>query len=438
MRARDAVAPEDAEVAAFFDGFASVDERWRRKNRGYFEQLECVYALPRPAGGAACSRSAAAAATCSRRCSRPTGSASTSAAEMVELARSRHPELRVRAGRGRAARAPAGRSTTSSSPTSCPSRTTCSRFFENVRRHSHARTRVVINSYSQLWRPVIGLAELLGLKPRKPIRNWVSPDDVRNLLELAGLRGRDATPGASSCPKRVPLLSTFLNGFVANIWPFNHLCLTYWIVARPLRASPGSELTRLGRLPVPERGRERSPPIVERLPELGTATELIFVEGGSTDGTRGGDRAPDRAHPERDISLLVQTGKGKGDAVRAGFAAARNDVLMILDGDLTRRARGPAEVLPRLVDGRAELVNGSRLVYDLEPGAMRFLNMLGNKLFSLLFSADRRPAREGHALRDEGPAPRRLRRASPPAARTSATSTRSATSTSCSAPRGSR
>ncbi len=76
-------------------------------------------------------------------------------------------------------------------------------------------------------------------------------------------------------------------------------------------------------------------------------TELIFVEGNSTDDTRGEILRQIEAHPERDIRFVPQTGKGKGDAVRTGFAAAKHDVLMILDGDLSVLPGGPAEVPPR-------------------------------------------------------------------------------------------
>ena len=126
-------------------------------------------------------------------------------------------------------------------------------------------------------------------------------------------------------------------------------------------------------------------PLVRRLPEMGTATELVFVEGGSTDDTRGEIERQIAAHPTRDISLIAQPGKGKGDAVRAGFAAAKHDVLMILDGDLSVRPEDLPKFYRALVDGRGELVNGSRLVYDTEAGAMRFLNMLANRAFSRLF-----------------------------------------------------
>ncbi|MDP2724847.1 MAG: glycosyltransferase family 2 protein [Syntrophales bacterium] len=84
--------------------------------------------------------------------------------------------------------------------------------------------------------------------------------------------------------------------------------------------------------------------------------------------------------------MLRQSGVGKGDAVRLGFAHAKGDILMILDADLTV----PPECLPRFYDvlhrGKGEFANGVRLVYPMEKEAMRFLNLMGNKFFSRAFS----------------------------------------------------
>jgi glycosyltransferase involved in cell wall biosynthesis len=128
------------------------------------------------------------------------------------------------------------------------------------------------------------------------------------------------------------------------------------------------------------------PHIFARTPEMGTGTELIFVEGHSKDETYSVIKKEIAAHPDRRCKLLQQTGVGKGDAVRLGFANASGDMLMILDADLTV----PPEDLPRFYEvlhsAIGDFANGVRLVYPMEDQAMRYLNMVGNKFFSLAFS----------------------------------------------------
>jgi glycosyltransferase involved in cell wall biosynthesis len=125
---------------------------------------------------------------------------------------------------------------------------------------------------------------------------------------------------------------------------------------------------------------------VRRTPKMGTWTELIFVEGHSKDDTWDEIERVRAAYPERRITTLRQTGKGKGNAVREGYAVATGDILMILDADLTM----PPEDLPKFYDaissGKAEFANGSRLVYPMDKKAMQFLNMIANKFFGLSFS----------------------------------------------------
>jgi ubiquinone/menaquinone biosynthesis C-methylase UbiE len=381
-RGSDAVGPEYAPLAAFFDRFAAVEARWRRRNRTYHRLIEqvCRFHIPRgrrvlEIGSGGGDLLAAL---------RPSvGVGVDVSAGMVELARSRHPGLRFDVASGE--RLDLGETFDYIVLSDLvPYVHDLQALFEQVARHSHPRTRIVVNSFSRAWRPIIRLAEVLRLKPFKPIRNWVAPEDVRNLLELAGLEVLTRS-NRVLLPKRVPLLTLFFNGVVANLWPFHHLCLTYWIVARP-RPEPLPEASVSVVCPCRNEAGNVAE-LIRRLPELGRETQLVFVEGGSTDDTREEIERQIVRHPELDISLIDQPGRGKGDAVRAGFAAARNEVLMILDGDLSVRPEDLPKFYRAVADGRGELINGSRLVYDIEPGAMRFLNMLGNKTFSRLFRA---------------------------------------------------
>lgn len=257
------------------------------------------------------------------------------------------------------------------------------RLFRTVRKCSHNRTRLVVHSYSQLWRPMIRLAELLHLKHRKPISNWVTAEDIANVLDLTGFE-IVTTSRRILFPKKIPLVTTFLNGVLASLWPFSNLCLTWWVVARPRPAGGNPKSVSVI---VPCRNeRGNIPQLIDRIPGLGSATEIIFVEGGSRDSTWEEIERQIALHPERDLSLYRQTGTGKGDAVRLGFEHAKHELLLILDGDLSVDPEDLQIFYDALSEGHADFVNGSRLVYGMETGAMQFLNIVGNKVFSRIFT----------------------------------------------------
>jgi SAM-dependent methyltransferase len=258
--------------------------------------------------------------------------------------------------------------------------------FQQVARLANRQTRVIVNSYSLLWELPLRIAGRLRLtRPNLP-QNWLTGEDIANLLRLAGL---DVVRSWREVlwPLPTPLLAPLCNRFLVKIWPFRHLALTAFIVARvPWRRRRG-EPEPVVSVVVPARNEAGNiASILERTPEMGRGTELIFVEGHSADDTYQVIEEEMANFPERRCQLLRQSGKGKGDAVRLGFARAGGEVVMILDADLTV----PPEDLPRfyraLLEGKGELINGVRLVYPMEHQAMRLGNLFGNKLFSLAFS----------------------------------------------------
>jgi len=246
-------------------------------------------------------------------------------------------------------------------------------------------TRIVINNYSQLWEGPLSVAASLRLARPRLEQNWLTVDDVVNLMNLAGFELIKAWPEVV-LPVGVPALSSFANRYLAKLWPFRLLALTNVLVARP---KPRLQPATPGRVSVVVAARNEAgniANILARVPEMGAGTELVFVEGHSKDDTFATIQREAAKHPDRPILVAQQRGVGKGDAVRLGFEMATGDVLMILDADLTV----PPEDLPRFYEawrsGEAEFVNGVRLVYPMEAEAMRFFNLLGNKFFSLAFS----------------------------------------------------
>lgn len=258
--------------------------------------------------------------------------------------------------------------------------------FEQLQALITPSSRILINYYSRLWE--MPLKAAAGLKRAHPhlYQNWLTPEDVQNLLYLAGFEVIRRSQEIM-LPFPLPLITPFFNRFLVRLWPFKHLALTNFTMARP-RPSPREEDNLpLVTVVVPARneaGNIRA--IFERVPEMGRGTELIFVEGHSSDNTFETIESVMKEYPQRPARLMRQTGKGKGDAVRLGYNEASGDILMILDADLTV----PPEDLPRfydaIVSGKGDFINGVRLIYPMEKDAMRFFNFLGNKAFSLIFT----------------------------------------------------
>ena len=247
-----------------------------------------------------------------------------------------------------------------------------------------SHTRLIFNFYSHLWTIPLRAAQTLGMATPNLPQNWLTRHDMANLLEISGFQPlRDWEEVLA--PLKMPLVSNFANRYLAKIIPFRFFALANFMVARPLnKAVPKNPTVSVVVAARNESG--HIPELMARIPEMGGGTEIIFVEGHSTDDTYQVIEKSIASHPKRNCQLLKQPGKGKGDAVRAGFEIANGDILMILDADITV----PPEDLPRffelMVAGTAEFVNGVRLVYPMEDEAMRLANLIGNKFFSWAFS----------------------------------------------------
>lgn len=257
---------------------------------------------------------------------------------------------------------------------------------EVLLRHLHTcsdrDTRLLINVYNTLWRPLLGLARRFGLAAEQPASNWLSRRDVINLCWLADW---DVFKwfGAILVPLPLGPLSAFVNRWIAPL--FGWLCLSIFLIAR--RSGLPRKEPDVVSVIVPARNEAGSiTQAIERVPRLGRETELIFIEGHSKDKTWDVIAALPENFAHGRIVKLRQSGKGKGNAVIEGFRAATGDILMILDADLTV----PPEDLPKFIEvlasGKADFANGVRLVYPMDEQAMKFANLCANKGFSMVFS----------------------------------------------------
>lgn len=257
-------------------------------------------------------------------------------------------------------------------------------FFGKLKEQSGDNCRLIITQYSKLWEPILKIAAAVKLSMPYADQSWISLSDIENFLYLT--KFEVISKGTKVLlPIYVPILSTFCNKYLVNIFPFNKLALVNYIIARkseivvtPARVS----------IIVPAKNEAGMiHQIVQDLPQLGTHTELIFIEGNSTDNTwEVIEEVSETYRGPFTIKIARQEGKGKGDAVRKGFDMATGEILMIYDADMTV----PPSELPKfyraLVEGRGDFINGSRLVYPMKKLSMQTLNFVANKVFSLIFS----------------------------------------------------
>jgi ubiquinone/menaquinone biosynthesis C-methylase UbiE len=260
------------------------------------------------------------------------------------------------------------------------------RVFENIQHLCNPQTRIIVNTYSRLWQLPLQAVRSLDLAiPHLP-QNWLTVEDIENLFYLTDY---EVIRHWSEIllPLDIPGLELLCNRVLVKLLPFKLFALTNFVIARPRFGAQQPKDKPLVSVIIPARNEEGNiPEFFTRVPEMAGGTELIFVEGHSVDDTYNAISKCMVEHPHRRCKLLRQQGEGKGDAVRLGFDHAAGDVLIILDADLSVSPGDLPRFVEALISGKGEFVNGIRLVYPMEARAMRFLNLVGNKFFSIAFS----------------------------------------------------
>lgn len=378
------------EVRQYFENIAPQIDRWNRRNRYYYRDLERLHQFLIPAGSRVleigCGTGDLLAAVSPR-----VGVGIDFAAPLIDLAQARFPNLHFYCRDAE----------TLMQQDVGPEGSTPFDFIllsgvlghlgdiqqvlQNLQPFCSDRTRIILSFHNFLWQPLLHLAETIGQRRPQPPQSWLSMTDVQNLLTITGFlpikSGRRLL-----VPKPIPGLAHWVNRWLAHLPGINHLGLTNYIVARPHRAAAPTHYTCSVIIPARnEAGNIRD--AIARLPQLGQHTEVIFVEGHSQDDTWATiQQVVQAGHPDFTLKALQQTGQGKADAVRLGFEQASGDILMILDADLTVQPEDLPHFCEVIASGRGEFANGSRLVYPRSGQAMPWLNNWANKFFSLAFS----------------------------------------------------
>lgn len=261
---------------------------------------------------------------------------------------------------------------------------------QNLHKFHKPSTRIILTFHNPGWEVLLKLATLF--KQRMPIDNlnWLSYEDVENLLDLENFEVISHEKRILF-PRRCPVLFWLFNKLLAPLPIINNLCLTEYVVARiqPNLVEGQKNIKNLTcSVIIPARNEAGNiESCITRMPKLGKHTEIIFIEGHSTDNTwEEIQRVQTQYGDQWEIKICQQKGKGKGDAVRQGFAMATGDILIILDSDLTVRPEDLMYFFQAVASGRCEFANGCRLIYPVSPQAMPWLNRMANRFFAWLLS----------------------------------------------------
>lgn len=256
-----------------------------------------------------------------------------------------------------------------------------------VQKFCYPSTRIVVYQHNHIWQDIILFAEKNKWKRNEVVQNWLSVNDASVYLRSSGFETTRIFR-STLFPLYTFGVGPLIN-FIATLIPFlDFLKLDQYILARPL-----PEIFSKHILPkslticiTVKNEKNNIKNIITALPTVCKNQEILFVEGHSTDGTKNEIEKMMKSYPKKNIRLIIQPGKGQGDAIRVGFRKAKGEIIILYEGDGTSDPKDLIYFYEAMRLGRFEFIEGSRFVYPLESKAMPFINKLGNIFFAKWFS----------------------------------------------------
>jgi ubiquinone/menaquinone biosynthesis C-methylase UbiE len=248
----------------------------------------------------------------------------------------------------------------------------------------HPATKIILTTINPWWDPVLDLAEKVGAKMPEGPHNFIEKRNLETMAEAADLK-ISYSGYLLLFPKYIPVFSYLVNSIGTRLWPLYKMSFVQYMIIQP-GPENHNDLGLGCSVVIPCHNEEDNvQEAIKRVPQMGVYTEIIVVNDGSTDRTAEKVRELLPQYPNLKL-IDYSPNKGKGHGVWSAFEAASQDVVMILDADMTT----PPEELPRFFEplnkGMCGFVNGTRMVYPMEGQAMRTLNLFGNKIFGLIMT----------------------------------------------------
>ena len=126
--------------------------------------------------------------------------------------------------------------------------------------------------------------------------------------------------------------------------------------------------------------------IIKKIPQISTNQEIIFIEGGSSDGTYEEVERLIPIYPDKNIKIMKQKGFGQKGAIKTGFDNSLYKAIILFEGDDTCDPNDMFYFYNSIALGKADFIQGTRLAYPLDSEQMPLINKIGNFFFALWFT----------------------------------------------------
>ncbi|MDA9737810.1 glycosyltransferase family 2 protein [Acidimicrobiaceae bacterium] len=256
-------------------------------------------------------------------------------------------------------------------------------FLDKINCSINHNGKLLITSINTKWNLFLYLFEMLNLKNKSIPRSYIHPKKINTIAKSAGFE-LIKSYSRQIFPFKFFKVGNFLNKALEVLFNIFDIGINNYM----LFSKTTNEYQKLSKtVIIPAKNEEKNLPILfSRMPDLGTDVEFIIVCGKSEDLTLENALDIKKDNSNLKINVIEQVSKGKAGAVYEAIENSDGALLAILDSDLSVDPETLPTFFSIVEEGRADFVNGTRLIYKMEDGAMRRINNIGNIFFQFFIS----------------------------------------------------
>ncbi len=255
--------------------------------------------------------------------------------------------------------------------------------FNQVKEILSDNGKLIVTSVNSKWNILISIFEKLNLKEPNETQSYIHTKKIRNIAEGAGFEFINSYT-RQIFPFKLLTLGNFLNTILEALFSYLNFGIKSYIV---LRKTGFTKNNYSKSIIIPAKNEEGNlEPLISRIPR-NNKYEIVLSCGDSKDKTLEVANKIKNKENYFSIKVIEQTGNGKANAVWEALEKCTGEVIAILDADISVEPETIDDFFEIIDKNYGDFVNGTRLIYEIEKGSMRFINLIGNRLFQNIVGA---------------------------------------------------